>query len=546
MKRVLFLMLAVYFAFTMSGYAETHYVDCNNAMSASPYLTWETAATNIQDAVGVAVSNDAVLVTNGVYDAGGAITPGYSCMNRVVITNDITVQSVNGPEATYIVGAPDSETGGNGTNAVRGVYMSAGKLTGFTITNGYTGDGLYWTLLDKDEWCDSSGGGVNMYGGDGVVSNCVIVGNTAGMNGGGSCCGSLSGCTLCGNQAVFLGVGGGSCDSVLNNCVISNNQAFFGGGSSSGALTNCTLIANTAFGSGGGSDGSVLDGCTLVSNTVSGGGMSSGGGSSGGILIGCTITGSSARQGGGSFFGVLSNCTVCGNSADDSGGGVYGSSLRNCIVYGNSADGDGDNWYAPEPDFMYCCTAPDPEGTGCVTNVPQFIDAFGGDYHLKAISPCINAGNNADAAGEMDLDGNARIVGGVVDMGAYERQDAGIDADGDGMSDLWEMNHSIGRHFCQPGTISANGVDTLLEAYVAGLDPDDPDAVFLASIQEGSLVQWSPSISGRVYSVYWATNLLERFQPLKTNITWTVNSYTDTVYSAESSGFFKVGVELEP
>ena len=29
-----------------------------------------------------------VLVTNGVYDSGETVTPGYSCSNRVVITKD--------------------------------------------------------------------------------------------------------------------------------------------------------------------------------------------------------------------------------------------------------------------------------------------------------------------------------------------------------------------------------------------------------------------------------------------------------------------------
>ena len=52
-----------------------------------------------------AASGDTVLVTNGVYSAGATVTPGYVLTNRVCITNAITVQSVNGPTNTFIVGA---------------------------------------------------------------------------------------------------------------------------------------------------------------------------------------------------------------------------------------------------------------------------------------------------------------------------------------------------------------------------------------------------------------------------------------------------------
>ena len=348
----------------------THYVSLTGGHT-WPYTNWAWAATNIQSAVSAAAGGDTVLVTNGVYDTGGAVTPGYSCSNRVVITNDIVVQSVEGPAVTFIEGAQASG-GGNGSDAVRGVYMSAGVLSGFTVTNGHT-------MGSGDDMYDKAGGGVNMYGGAGVVTNCTLAGNSA----------------------------------------------FYGGGSRGGTLNNCTLTGNSADAGGGGSKGSTLNNCTLTGNSAGTGG----GGSQDGTLNNCMLTGNSAGAGGGgSEQGTLNNCTLTGNSSGIDGGGSFASTLNNCIVYFNTAVSSGDNWRDPSPDISYSCTTPDPGGDGNITNDPQFVDAgFGygtnhvaGDCRLRYDSPCIDVGSNGLVVGSTDLDGNPRILNGTVDMGAYE------------------------------------------------------------------------------------------------------------------------------
>jgi hypothetical protein len=70
----------------------------------------------------------------------------------------------------------------------------------------------------------------------------------------------------------------------------------------------------------------------------------------------------------------------------------------------------------------YCCTTPLPSGTGNFTSDPLVVDLAGGDLRLQMGSPCINTGNNAYVVGTTDLDGNPLIVGGSVDVGAYEFQ----------------------------------------------------------------------------------------------------------------------------
>jgi hypothetical protein len=135
--------------------ATTLYVDLNNPSPAPPYTNWLMAATNIQDAVGAAAAGDTVLVSNGVYQAGGVVLYG-AVANRVAVTNAITLLSLNGPEATMILGGPAMRCAYLGSNAV---------LSGFTLTNGQT------RMYQGDQTIEQSGGGVWAEV-SAVVSNC--------------------------------------------------------------------------------------------------------------------------------------------------------------------------------------------------------------------------------------------------------------------------------------------------------------------------------------------------------------------------------------
>jgi len=159
---------------------------------------------------------------------------------------------------------------------------------------------------------------------------------------------------------------------------------------SSGVVSNCTVSGNSAFSGGGASDGT---------------------------LNNCTVSGNSSSSGGGAYYGILNHCTVSGNSAYY-GGGAGSGTLNNCIVYYNSAP-DGPNYF--DCTFNYSCTTPLPAGPGNFTNAPQFVNTNEwSNLRLQPSSPCINAGRNAYVTSSTDLDGNPRIVGGTVDLGAYE------------------------------------------------------------------------------------------------------------------------------
>ena len=67
---------------------------------------------------------------------------------------------------------------------------------------------------------------------------------------------------------------------------------------------------------------------------------------------------------------------------------------------------------------------------------PTFFDVEGRDYHLTSDSIGINGGNNEYVLDDQnfDLDGNSRILGGSVDIGAYERSTTALhpaDSNGD-------------------------------------------------------------------------------------------------------------------
>ena len=235
-----------------SALAGTAYVSASDGNDGNDGSSWATAKQTIQAGVDAAGAGGVVWVTNGTYATGTRATPSYTLLNRVVITNDVEVRSVNGPGVTTIAGQ-----GPRGPDAVRCVYMTAGKLIGFTVTNSYTrtdGDGSY----------DQNGGGVNMYPStNAVVSNCVISGCSA-YDSAGSTWGRLYNCVIRGNTAV-RGSGGSAC-AKLYNCLISENVASIGGGADQSTLYNCTLVGNVAS-SGGGAFNCRLYNCIAYSNS---------------------------------------------------------------------------------------------------------------------------------------------------------------------------------------------------------------------------------------------------------------------------------------
>jgi hypothetical protein len=205
-----------------------HCVDANGTNPAPPYLTWATAATNIQDAISATESGDIVFVTNGIYSFGGESEDGV-ITNRVALDKAIRVQSVNGPWVTTIQGAGAT----NGASALRCAWLAENAaLFGFTLTAGATrSTGSLTSETGGGVWCSSS---------NAVVDNCVIISNTAYLNGSIAYQGTMNNCLVISNAA------GGSApavsSAVLKSCTIVSNQAY--GGVTQSTLTNCIIYYN--------------------------------------------------------------------------------------------------------------------------------------------------------------------------------------------------------------------------------------------------------------------------------------------------------------
>jgi hypothetical protein len=335
---------------------------------------------NIQAAIDAAVDGDTVSVADGTYTS--RYGPGFDFHGKA-----ITVISENGPESCVI----------DGQDFARGFYFHNGEdsnsvLDGFTITNG--------------GWPYEYGGGIYCQASSPTIRNCIISNNTAPRAGGILCLDSspvIANCIITANHATAMSGNGGGIlcwrsSPIIANSRISGNWATWLGGAiysyeySSPTITNCTVTGNSA--TAGGAihcyeSNAAVTNCILWDNFGD---------------VGSQINLASLHSD--------RPCTLSLNYSDLQGGQSDVSIGNWSTLNWGPGNIDADPRFV-EPGYW------DHNGT------PDYIwDDFWveGDYHLLSGSPCIDAGdpNYIPEPNETDLDGNPRLIGDGIDMGAYE------------------------------------------------------------------------------------------------------------------------------
>ena len=401
---------------------------------------------SLRDALALVGNNESVTFNvTGTINLLSAII--WSQAGVTIDGNGSTVQGNN----TFRIFRSTATTG---TTTIQNLTISGGSTTGSS------GGGL---LADNDITLTNStvsGNSAGFYGGglrafnDITLTNSTVSGNGAGRGGGGLYADNdiiLTNSTVSGNGA---GRDGGGLyadnDIILTNSTVSGNSAgFYGGGllaDNDIALTNSTVSGNSAGRDGGGllADNDI----TLTNSTVSG---NSAGFYGGGllafndiILTNSTVSGNSASRGGGlrAFNDItLTNSTIAFNVADadnngtGDGGGIFKSGTGTATI-NNSIIAQNQDLGGEAPDLSGTFDTIQSSLIGNITGAtittstnniigldPQLAPLAnnGGTTQTHALlagSPAINAGGATTLT--TDQRGFARIVGGIVDMGAFE------------------------------------------------------------------------------------------------------------------------------
>ena len=191
---------------------------------------WGNAKASIQEAVyAQEFTHGRVWVSNGV----------YRLSSEIHINKALEVVSLNGAEETIV--------DGGGSNSVFYLEHPESMLAGLTVTNGFAvnGGGIR---------CDSLGP---------VITNCIVVGNSA-DNGGGVYKGTVRNSRISKNWA---GYGGGVNSSRVLGSVVSFNKAHKAGGAYESEIIHCNIIGNSIDGRWA-SDGAGADDCTVRNSIV--------------------------------------------------------------------------------------------------------------------------------------------------------------------------------------------------------------------------------------------------------------------------------------
>lgn len=381
------------------------YVD-DDANDGGDGMSWATAFNKLEDAFDITV-NDEIWVAAGTYAPD---------------TNDRS-KGFAPPEDTKLYG------GFAGTETSRGardanLALNVSTLSGDINVPNDANDNCYHVISGSDNLVldrftvtagNADGSGLNdrgagMYNYDTLyisVTDCTFTQNVA----------SLFGGALYNWRAIVT----------IGNCTFSNNKAVCGGAIRSDdsltTLTNSTITENEVTASGGGfaalTSFDIIRNSQFTNNTAAHYG--------GGVMAGWY------------GHGAIENCTFSGNEAQNQRGGGLAvisntsTDVTNCVFWDNQANDSNEVYTNASVTLSYCDIRDaydangvwdsnlGSDGGGNIDQDPCFVDDDANDFHIGPNSPCIDAGDpNGYYGGQTDIDGEPRVQGTYVDMGADE------------------------------------------------------------------------------------------------------------------------------
>jgi hypothetical protein len=207
------------------------------------------------------------------------------------------------------------------------------------------------------------------------------------------------------------------CNPIIKGFQIQNGELGIACNDSSCTIERCNIIANICWGigcSGNGTGRPIINGNIIAGNEN-------------GIVC---LSGAAPLIENNIIFDIANNGII---NAPDAGAtiiknnnilrcGVSGVTkisstspiINNCIIWDCNDD-------LIDCNATYSCIQNNDLGIGNIHSDPCFVDADANNFHLRAGSLCIDAGDpNFNDANQTDIDGQPRIINGRVDMGADE------------------------------------------------------------------------------------------------------------------------------
>jgi serine protease len=333
----------------------------------------------IQDGINAAVAGDTVLVAPGTYNESINFSG-----------KAITVKSSGGPKVTTI-------DGGNLGSVVMFVTdeTNASVLSGFTIEHGNS-SGVYLDFASP------------------VIENNIIANNTAEFGAGmyilGGSTAQVIRNTFTGNVASAgggaIGLFGAGSVLIENNLITKNNGSDQGGAFWMVNEADEIIVQNVMFDDVASSGTEVYSsvpqstyGFRLINNTI--------------VSTNPNTDAAVVADGFNTNAEIINNVIV--------GPGTSGALICNPIYYdGPPVVAFNDAW-TPQGIWYGGMCAGDGGKRGNISAIPDFVGRT--NFELQNDSPAINAGtNSAPDLPRKDFANKPRIIGGTIDMGAYENQ----------------------------------------------------------------------------------------------------------------------------